>query len=321
MKFDWLKNVDWKGIWQKIKEPSGKILAFLYPLTVLFCAGAIVGVIINSAAVWVYPLYAFAAISLFYSVYTIVRFAPAIKETFRFTVKKWKFTERLTEDYEFRTIVFAVCGFVFNGLYAVFLGVMGVAFSSVWYGGLAFYYIALTMVKGGVLIGSHRDNQRYKEDFKSLLENRTRWYIRSGWSLVLTAQVLALSVIQLVWSGWSFHYADLMIFAFAAFAFAKITMAIYNMVKVTKRNGIVTKAVRHINLASACVSILALQTALFDAFGEGGDFRLANALMGIAVFIVITLLGVYTVVDGRKRMKRYKNNEQERNGEFYGEQE
>ena len=93
-------------------------------------------------------------------------------------------------------------------------------------------------------------------------------------------------------------------------------MAIYNMVKVTKRKGLVTKAVRHINLASAMVSILALQTALFDAFGEGGDFRLANALMGFACFILITVLGAHTILDGRKQKKKLKEH-----GEHYGRTE
>ncbi len=305
MKFDWFNKVDWKKLWENFKKPSGKSLAIIYPLTVLFCAGALVGAVINSTAVWAYPLYAFAAVFLFYSVYTLIRFAPAIKENSLLVIKKWKFTERLAEDYEFRTIVFAVCGFLFNGLYALFLGVMGIIFLSVWYGGLSFYYLVVAIVKGGILIGAERDNQKYKDDFKSLMQSRTRWYIRSGWSLVLTAQVVALSLIQLVWSGWSFHYADLMIFAFAAFAFLKIAMAIYNMVKVTKRNGIVTKAVRHINLATACVSILALQTALLDTFGGGGDFRFVNALTGGGVFIVIVLLGAYTIADGRKRLKKY----------------
>ncbi|MBQ7370095.1 MAG: hypothetical protein IJW58_03870 [Clostridia bacterium] len=301
--------MDWIGIFKKLKKPNGKILTALYPVTILFCVGAITVVVLDATAVWGYPIYALAAITLFYSTYTLIRFAPNVKEWFTQTVQKWWFSKRLSEDYEFRTIVFAVCGFVFNGVYALFLGVMGIVFHSVWYGGLAFYYIVVTAVKGGILIGAERDNRKYKKDFKLLLQSRTRWYIRSGWALIITAQAVALSLIQLVWSGWSFHYADLMIFAFSAFAFFKISMAIYNLVKATKRNGIVTKAVRHINLATACVSILALQTALLDTFGGDGNFRLFNALTGMVVFIVIVILGAYTVVDGRKRLKKYQEGE------------
>lgn len=289
-----------------LKNPSEKLLAWLYPFTLLFCAAAIVAAIVNATALWAYPVYAFAAIALFYAVYTIVRFAPRIKAWGKAFVGRWNFTARYSSDYDFRTIVNAVAVLTFNGAYAIFLGVMGILFQSVWYGGLALYYIVLTFAQGGVLFGAYRDNQKYRHDYQKLMERRIRSYTNSGWALVTMAQVVAASLTQLVWSGWSFHYADLMIFAFAAFAFFKITMAIYNMVKVTKRKGLVTKAVRHINLASAMVSILALQTALFDAFGDGGNFRLFNALTGVVCFILITVLGAHTILDGRKQKKKLK---------------
>ncbi len=301
-----LKNIEWKKVWESLKKPNGKLLAWLYPLTILFCVAAIVVASVDATAVWTYPVYAFAAILLFYAVYTLVRVAPTIKAWGKELVKRWRFTARYLSDYDFRTIVNAVTALTFNGAYFIFLGVMGVLFRSVWYGGLALYYIVLTFAQGGVLFGAYRDNKKYRHNYQKLMERRIRSYTNSGWALVAVAQVVAASLTQLVWSGWSFHYADLMIFAFAAFAFVKIGMAIYNLFKVTKRKGVVTKAVRHINLASAMVSILALQTALFDAFGEGGDFRLFNALTGVGCFILITILGAHTILDGRKRKKKLK---------------
>jgi hypothetical protein len=307
---------DWREIWNKLNNPSVGLLALTYPLTLVFCALAIVGAVVDTTAVWTYPIYAAAAITLFYSVYTLVRFAPKIKKSVLSLVHKWDYTKRYAEDFEFRTIVNAIGVFAFNAGYAIFLAVMGVLFRSVWYGGLAFYYIVLAFVSGAILVRSHRDNKKYKDDFKTLLKRRVQAYAFSGWMLIVMAQVIAGCLVQLVWTGWSFHYADLMIFAFAAFAFLKITMAIINMIKATKRNGIVTRAVRHINLSSALVSILALQTALFDSFGGGGDFRLANALTGMAVFVFTVLLGVYTIIDGRRRLKRYEdtNGEEDERG-------
>jgi hypothetical protein len=104
-----------------------------------------------------------------------------------------------------------------------------------------------------------------------------------------------------------FTYADWTVFAFAAYAFFKISMSIYNFFKARKQDDLTVEAIRNINLTDGAVSILALQTALLHAFQSGQvDVSAFNTLTGIAVSAVTLALGIYMVIKGNKELRKEK---------------
>ena len=99
------------------------------------------------------------------------------------------------------------------------------------------------------------------------------------------------------------------VFAFAAYAFYKITMAIYNVIKTRKMDDMTLRALRCIGLADAMVSILALQTTLLYAFSTGNN-GVANALTGGVVCAFTVVIGAYMLIcANRKKEKLQKEKE------------
>ena len=101
-----------------------------------------------------------------------------------------------------------------------------------------------------------------------------------------------------VYPGWS-------VFAFAPYAFVKITIATVNVFKAKSYSNLVVQAIRNVNLADAFVSILALQTALLWSFGDGTiDVSLFNTLTGCAVSFGTVAIGVVMILRSKKIMEK-----------------
>lgn len=61
--------------------------------------------------------------------------------------------------------------------------------------------------------------------------------------------------------------------------------------------------IRNINLASALISIIVLQVALFQAFSPESNTSIANGLTGGAVSLVILILGVFMIIKANRILK------------------
>ena len=84
-------------------------------------------------------------------------------------------------------------------------------------------------------------------------------------------------------------------------------MAIINLIKAKRFKDYSVQAVRNINLTSAMVSILALQTALLHAFGgENISVSLYNTLTGSVVSLLTLSLGIYMVTNASLKLKKLK---------------
>ena len=297
---------NWQAFLQKLKTPTGKFLALWYALTILCVGGALALVVIAPSGVWAivsYVLYALAAVTFGYTTYTLVLFAPRVKRGITRYIKRTRFGRRLLEHYGFRTVVFAAVSFVFNVLYALFNGLVAIASRSVWYGALATYYIVLTFMRGGII--SYHGKSATERSPKVEL----RKYRSCGILLTTLPLCLSFAILQMVVDGSAFVRWGWTVFAFAAYAFYKITMAIYNVFKARKMDDMTLRALRSIGLADAMVSILALQTTLLYAFSTGNNGA-ANALTGGVVCALTVVIGVYMLICARKKKEELqKENE------------
>jgi len=163
---------------------------------------------------------------------------------------------------------------------------------------LAGYYFLLVLVKTGILFGFRRTRKGddpVRDDIVA--------YLVAG----LTMLVMHIAVVSLVirLNEWeSFHYAGVIIYGYALYAFVKIIAAIVNLVKTRKRKlSLVTQAIRNINLADAAISILALQTAMLSEFGSFGN---ANRITGGAICAIIMLMSVYMIIRASVLLTKYR---------------
>ncbi len=306
--FSWLKN-----LWAHMKNPPVLIKVLVF-ITALLCAGGAMAVLIvgyegNIALeVLAYTLFGLSAISFAYAMYFIVMWVPNVKRKIMDIIDSNSFTHNLRKDFGFRTVIFAIGSFSMSIAIGLFNGYMGIAFSSIFNGALALYYIVLVLVRGGIVIyhgkNAKKGNTYHENDDKK----RAKIYRNVGVLMLILSVALSVIIAQMIFEDRHFSYPGWVVFAFAAYAFFKITMSIINLFKARKHDDMTVKAIRNVNLADASVSVLALQTALLHAFGtQGLDVSLYNTLTGCVVSIVSYAIGVIMVVLGIKTLKRIKN--------------
>lgn len=309
-------KIDFRALWKKILNPPtwAKVLTFI--ITLLSATLSIIMVALGledgALAIVAYILFAVAGVSLTYSVYLIIPLFPKMKSGIIAWMEKHEFTHLLLRNFGFRTVIFAIGSFLMSLLFSGFNAYMGIANRSIWYGALAAFYIALAFLRGGVLayhksrIGKKMQNDEYI---------KAKVYRNSGIITLILNIALSSAIAQMIFSDAHFTYMGWTIFAYAAYAFYKITMSIIALIKAHKQTDLTVRAIRNINLVDALVSILALQTALLTMFSEGEvNISIFNTFTGIVVSLLSLGIGIYMIVSANKKMeeiqKENKTNEQ-----------
>lgn len=298
---------DFRALWKKILYPPtwAKILTFI--VSIVSAVGALLMLLVeyenNALAIVAYTLFGIAGTSLAYSVYLIIPLFSKMKNGMIEWMEKREFTHLLLRNFGFRTVVFSVGSFLMSLLFSAFNAYMGIANRSIWYGALAAFYIALALIRGGVLT-YHRSRMGKRESDEYV---KAKVYRNSGIITLILNIALSSAIAQMIFSGAHFSYMGWTVFAYAAYAFYKITMSIISFIKAHKQTDLTVRAIRNINLVDALVSILALQTALLTMFSEGDiNISLFNTLTGIAVSVLSVGIGIYMIISANQKMKELK---------------
>jgi len=292
-----------KDFLKKLKRPTGWLLAGIYTITLLSAVGSLLTLALPTDKAWVaalsYALYALAALSLGYTVYTIVIYAKKIKPKINAFTESIPFLQRLRKDFGYRTIMFAFLSLGLSLSYSLYNGGIALFFHSIWYGALATYYIVLVSIRGSIMLYHNKTRDKRRNE-----RTEIRKYRNCGILLIVTILALSVAIAQMVADNAFFERAGLLIYVAAAYTFLKLGTSFANFFKAQKQTGYTIRALRNANLADALVSVLALQTSMFHAFAEPSMATgLANALTGGAVCLLIILLGIYMIITGNKALK------------------
>lgn len=310
-------KIDFQRLWKKILNPPtwAKFLTFIVTVLSATLSLIIVALGLENSAFLIlsYILFGIAGLSLSYSVYLIIPLFPKMKKSFIYFMEKNEFTYLILRNFGFRTVIFTIGSFIMSLLFSCFNAYMGIVNRSIWYGALATFYISLAFLRGGVLT-YHKNRIGKKDKTQNDEYVKAKVYRNSGIITLVLNIALSSAIAQMIFSSAHFTYMGWTIFAYAAYAFYKITMSIISFVKAHKQEDLTVRAIRNINLVDALVSILALQTALLTMFSDGRvDISLMNTLTGMVVSVSSVAIGIYMIVSAHKKMKelqRKNNNEQ-----------
>lgn len=300
-----MKKIDFRALWQKILHPPVwvKVLTFIVTLVsaTLSLVMVALGLENDALAIIAYILFGIAGVSLAYSVYLIIPLFPKMKKRFIAFMEKNEFTHLILRNFGFRTLIFSIGSFLMSLLFSAFNAYMGIVNRSIWYGALAAFYISLAFLRGGVLT---YHGKRVAKNLQGDDYVKAKVYRNSGVITLILNVAMSSAIAQMIFSGAHFTYIGWTVFAYAAYAFYKITMSIIAFVRAHKQEDLTVRAIRNINLVDALVSILALQTALLAMFSEGNvDISLFNTLTGIVVSVSSVAIGIYMIVSAHKKMK------------------
>jgi hypothetical protein len=276
-----------------------------YLLTILFSFPALIVAILGASGILSIVLFSLSGITFFYSVYTIVYFFPKIKKGTINLLKKSSFIKKILENYDYRTLLFAIFSLTLTCLYGIFNGVIFILYFSIWSGALALYYIILSAMRGGVLYY----HKKRKSTGITDKERELTIFRNSGILLIILTVALSSAIAQMIVFDAGFEKKGLMIFTYAAYSFTKLGISIYNVIKTRKYEDRTISAIKCVSFADALMSLLALQTALLHAFAGEISTRLANGALGAVVVVLIILLGVYMIITAKKEIKNLKTQE------------
>ncbi len=264
-------------------------------MLVLLCAPALfyvfhAGLDGSAAAGGVYAL----------SAYTLVVWAlriPGAVGRVRAAVYGHRWGRRYLTDLPFRGRISLLASLCINAGYALCKLGAGIWYRSFWFGAVAVYYLVLTAMRALLLwsVWSRRPDRAR--------EYRTARLC--GWLLLALNAALSAITAQMVADGRGYDYPGTLIFAAALYAFYAVTKSIVDLVRFRRLNSPVLSASKMLGLATALVSMLSLQTAMFSAFGQDFEHqRLMNALTGGGVCLAVLLMAVLTIARSGRALRR-----------------
>ena len=304
---------------QFFKDPPLWFLLPLYAASVAACFGVLwltsLGTPAFPLSVAVYAFYALAGVLFVYSFYTFVKLIVRLVKKLDGVLRRRGISLFSREQYGLRGLLFFAVSFGISIVNALFNGMLGILFHSVWYGALAAYYLALALLRGGILffptggkIFSLRREGGEAEEAAGRAEEKRglRIYGGCGAALLVLSVCFSVAVALTVRGEGSFEHAGLAIYAAALYTFYKVTVSIVNFFKTRKMTDMRLHAVRTVNIADALVSLFALQTAMFREFSPEADMGPANALTGLAVCALTAAMGIVMFVGAALRLKKIK---------------
>lgn len=208
-------------------------------------------------------------------------------------------------DPEKSTVLFSLLVSFMNLAVAAVKLVMSVLLHSVWFMIVACYYTVLVAARLMILY-------QYRKTGKSLRgEKRLRYewiiYRNSGIVLLLLAFLLQMAVLLIVRGEGGYVYPGFFIYMMSAFTLYKVVVASIHRRRALQINSPALNAIRQIGFVDALMSILALQTALFAAFGTPGkgvfEIRM-NLLTGGVVCLTAAVIGVCMIGRWYRSAKR-----------------
>ena len=302
-----------KKLWEWIKKPHGTPLFLFYVFSAAFIACAIVFSVLgqdNGYGVIAYVFYGLAAVSLGYSVYTIVVFFPCIKRKIAKKIKTNRFAANVLGNYDLKTTVFALSSFVITVAFAVVNLVNAIFYTHVWYGALAAYYFVLILFRGGVLFADKKCSERFGDGEKSADISRWRINMASGAFLIVVVSVMMGVITQMMLSERPFQSGEITAIITATYTFYKITMAVYNLIKARKISNPVTQSLRNLNFADACMSVVSLTVLLISTFGNENTsvgVHYMKYAVGFFVCAVIIAMATFMIISANKKITLLKS--------------
>ncbi|MBQ9796473.1 MAG: hypothetical protein IJW50_02015 [Clostridia bacterium] len=286
-----------KQIMLRVLFPHPIFLWLLTPIAAALLIYAFADPNANEIAV-----YASYGISFYALVILSVR-VPAIVAWIKRFKSENRYARLYLSDAALRAKVSLYSSFGINLLFALFQAWLGVYHGSFWFYTLAVYYASLAFMRFFLL----RDIKSFDVGLSPLREWKR--YRFCGWVLLTMDLALALMVFFMVyWKRGSVHH-EITTIAIAAFTFFSLTMAIINVIKYRKYQSPLLSAVKAISLASASVSMLTLETAMLNSFGQGESELFRTVMLcatGAAVCLFVLGMAIYMVTRAARAIKEIK---------------
>lgn len=222
-------------------------------------------------------------------------------------IHKNRAMEILAENYDIRTIAFSVVSVLVAMGLTVFYIVIYAITKSLWCGAMAFYHIALILLKGYVLVSYRKRIKNTVLSDEDRMLGAIKQYRNCGIVFIALTLCLIAMIIQIVRADKVFNYDMYVTYTIAAFTMFQIVVAIVNYIKSHKTDNYTVRSLRSINLTTALVSFISLQAIALDTFSHNANIPVCNAVTGFVVCGFVVASGIHMIVHSLIRIFVLKN--------------
>ena len=285
---------DWKQIGKRLLFPGRAVLLAGVPLAAALLAYAFV--VEGGEGIVSYVAFAFSS----YMTVAVCACMPRLVREAIALAHRIPWLHRYMTDDHVRMHVSLYLSLGLNMLYAVMKLLMGVYFRSVWFVTLGVYYALLTALRF-MLLGHVRRNVPGRAMASELKHFRLCGAVLIPMTIALTGVVLLV-----IDRNEGFQYAGYLIYVAAMYAFYKVISAVVNLVKYRRYNSPVMSATKAVSLASALVSVFALETAMLSQFGQERDplfRRIMTTATGAGICAFILSMAAVMIIHATRRLK------------------
>lgn len=254
----------------------------------------------NEQTVFAYASYFLSA----YSLTVICTKMPTFIKSAKNFKENNKYIKRYLEDINFRFKSSMYFSIIMNTFFVVLQLGSGIYYKSLWFYSLAIYYALLLFMRLILTVGM-RGLTPGQDYFGELLRYRF-----CGIVLLLINQALIGITFFIVKQNQGSSYNEILTIAVAAYSFFTVTVAIVNIIKYKRFGSPMMSAIKAVNLATALVSMLSLETAMLSAFGDESDPTFRTIMTSCTSFVIclfILAMAIYMIIKSTKKIKELKN--------------
>ena len=203
---------------------------------------------------------------------------------------------RYFKDLAFRGSISIYQGIAVNLFYVVFRVMAAIHYASVWFLSMAVYYLVLGGLRAYLIVCYRRRTP----------ELERRCYHTTAWLLFLLNIPMGGMIVLMVRTNSSFSYPGYIIYLSALYTFYAMAVSVVNLVKFRRLGSPILSAAKVLNLVSAMMSVLGLQTAMIARFSENGEDyrRMMNAVTGGFVYGIVIVAAVTMLLRSKRLRKK-----------------
>ncbi len=294
--------MDWKKIGKALLFPHIAIMLALIPIATVCLVFSMIYIGVKTVPAYIsYSLATYTLTIWCFKIPKLVRFIRNFKDENKY-VKLW------LSDTHLRTNITMHGSFLWNVAYAVMQLGLGFIHSTFWFYSLAGYYLCLAFMRYYLVqyISKNKPGEKMRME---LIRYRT-----CGWIFLVMNMTLTVIIFFMIYWNRTFEHHEITTITLAAYTFTSFTMAIISLVKYRKYNSPVLSAGKAISLATACVSMLTLESTMLTTFDDGTMNLTARRIMlgatGAVVSIFIIVMAIYMVVQSNKKIKSLNDREE-----------
>lgn len=204
---------------------------------------------------------------------------------------------------EDRVMFFLIFTTIGNILIAIIKFIFALTLPSLWFFINSIFMIILSFAR----FFSIKDYNKIK-----LIQNKEQIqnigyknYLNNGILLIILGIMYFIVNVYIYYKGTNTTMHEYLTYLVALVAFWSIGSAIYGMIKYKRNQTPILKAVKLTNFANALTSIMLTQIVLLDTYANTNTYNsnLMNGLTGMAIGIIIIIIGLYMIIGINKLRK------------------